>query len=200
MTGSIIFDPLIPWPLLLAVAGLALGGVVLALWRGLSGWALRALGAIVVLAALAGPVYQEEDRAALSDIVILLEDQSASQQLGERPAQMAEAIESLETAIAGRANTELRRVQVENGVGDAGTEIMSALADALAEEPRARIAGIIALSDGRAHDLDRARVAELKAAGANILCWTIKSAAQEADARKVAQNVTFEGYLPQHPA
>ena len=51
-----------------------------------------------------------------------------------------------------------------------------------------------------AHDLDRARVAELKAAGANILCWTIKSAAQEADARKVAQNVTFEGYLPQHPA
>jgi glycerophosphoryl diester phosphodiesterase len=46
-----------------------------------------------------------------------------------------------------------------------------------------------------AHDLDRARVAELKAAGAAVLCWTIKSAAQEATAREVADNVTFEGYL-----
>lgn len=44
-------------------------------------------------------------------------------------------------------------------------------------------------------DLDRLRVADLKADGAHILCWTIKSAAQEAEARKVADNVTFEGYL-----
>jgi len=48
----------------------------------------------------------------------------------------------------------------------------------------------------QASDLTRPRVAELKAAGANILCWTIKSAAQEAEARKVAENVTFEGYVP----
>lgn len=44
-------------------------------------------------------------------------------------------------------------------------------------------------------DLPRPRVAELKAAGATILCWTIKSAAAEAEARKIAHNVTFEGYL-----
>lgn len=44
-------------------------------------------------------------------------------------------------------------------------------------------------------DLARLRVADLKADGAHILCWTIKSAAQEAEARKVADNVTFEGYL-----
>jgi glycerophosphoryl diester phosphodiesterase len=46
-----------------------------------------------------------------------------------------------------------------------------------------------------APDLARPRVADLKAGGAAILCWTIKSAAQEAEARKVADNVTFEGYL-----
>ncbi len=46
-----------------------------------------------------------------------------------------------------------------------------------------------------AADLDRPRVADLKAQGAAILCWTIKSAAQEAAARKIADNVTFEGYL-----
>lgn len=44
-------------------------------------------------------------------------------------------------------------------------------------------------------DLARARVADLKAAGANVLCWTIKSPEQEAEARKFADNVTFEGYL-----
>ena len=46
-----------------------------------------------------------------------------------------------------------------------------------------------------AADLDRARVAEIKQSGATILCWTIKSAAQEAEARKVVDNVTFEQYL-----
>jgi glycerophosphoryl diester phosphodiesterase len=47
-----------------------------------------------------------------------------------------------------------------------------------------------------AADLPRPRVAELKAQGAAILCWTIRSAAQEAAARQFADNVTFEGYLP----
>lgn len=49
-------------------------------------------------------------------------------------------------------------------------------------------------------DLARPRVAELKAQGARILCWTIRSAADEALARKVADNVTFEGYLAALPA
>jgi glycerophosphoryl diester phosphodiesterase len=47
-----------------------------------------------------------------------------------------------------------------------------------------------------AADLERHRVAEVKAQGAAILCWTIRSPAAEAKARKVAANVTFEGYLP----
>lgn len=49
-------------------------------------------------------------------------------------------------------------------------------------------------------DLARPRVADLKAQGAKILCWTIRSAADEALARKIADNVTFEGYLPPLPA
>jgi len=43
-------------------------------------------------------------------------------------------------------------------------------------------------------DLHRPRVAQLKAQGAAILCWTIKSAEAEATARQIAQNITFEGY------
>ncbi|MFA8440964.1 glycerophosphodiester phosphodiesterase family protein [Yoonia sp.] len=46
-----------------------------------------------------------------------------------------------------------------------------------------------------ATDLDRPRVAELKAQGASIFTWTIRSAAAEAEARRIVDNVTFEGYL-----
>ena len=49
-------------------------------------------------------------------------------------------------------------------------------------------------------DLGRPRVAELKAQGADILCWTVKSPAEEAQARKIAQNITFEQYLAPIPA
>ncbi|SDH91534.1 Glycerophosphoryl diester phosphodiesterase [Alloyangia pacifica] len=44
-------------------------------------------------------------------------------------------------------------------------------------------------------DLGTSRIAELKDAGAAILCWTIRTPEQEAQARKLAQNVTFEQYL-----
>ena len=49
-------------------------------------------------------------------------------------------------------------------------------------------------------DLERDRVAELKAQGADILCWTVKSPQEEAQARKIAQNITFEQYLAPFPA
>lgn len=49
-------------------------------------------------------------------------------------------------------------------------------------------------------DLDRPRVAFLKDAGADVLCWTVKSAEQEVEARKVAQNITFEQYLAKFDA
>ena len=45
-----------------------------------------------------------------------------------------------------------------------------------------------------ANDLDRPRVLALKSAGAAILCWTIRSRTEEFAARKVADNITFEGY------
>ncbi|WP_223425896.1 hypothetical protein [Tateyamaria pelophila] len=154
MTGTVLFDPLLPWPVLAILAVVVIGGVVLALMRGLSGWALRGLAGLVVLAALTGPAFQQEDRAPLTDIVILAEDQSASQRLTDRPAQTADAVAALTTALSAREGTEVRQVTVPDGEEDAGTRLMAAISDALAEEPRARIAGIIALSDGQVHDAD----------------------------------------------
>ena len=156
MTGQIIFDPLLPWAVLAVLGGIVVVAGLLALVRGLSGWPLRLLAGIVVLAALTGPGWQEEDRTPLSDIVLMLVDGSSSQALGDRAVRTVEAADRLETELAARANTEVRRIEVPDGEGDTGTQMMTALNEALAQEPRGRIAGIVALSDGRIHDMDRA--------------------------------------------
>lgn len=45
-------------------------------------------------------------------------------------------------------------------------------------------------------DLHNDAVTALKARGVPILCWTIKSPQEEAVARRIADNITFEGYFP----
>ena len=156
MTGEIVFDPLLPWLVWGFLAAVAAAACGVALWRGLSGWALRSIGAVIVLAALAGPTWQVEDRAPLSDIVLMIEDRSASQRLSDRAAQTDDAAEALANRLGARENTELRRLTVGDTEGDGGTRIMTALASALAEEPSARIAGIVVLSDGQVHDIELA--------------------------------------------
>ncbi|GHA59392.1 phosphodiesterase [Amylibacter ulvae] len=47
------------------------------------------------------------------------------------------------------------------------------------------------------NDLQSDAVAKIKGQGGAVFCWTVRSKAQEAEARKVAQNVTFEKYLAQ---
>ncbi|MHA6324835.1 glycerophosphodiester phosphodiesterase family protein [Roseivivax sp. CAU 1753] len=66
---------------------------------------------------------------------------------------------------------------------------------------RERLAGIPDLEDVGAafisHDrraLDMARVAQIREAGLPVLCWTVRSPEQEAEARRIAHNITFEGY------
>ena len=45
------------------------------------------------------------------------------------------------------------------------------------------------------HDLNSPQVARQKARGLNVLCWTVRSPEEEAQARQVAENVTFEWYM-----
>ncbi len=156
MTGSLILDPLLPMVLFYGVVGLAALALGLAIWRRLPGWWLRGLAGLALLAALANPAIQQEDREPLTDIVMLVVDQSASQRIGDRPAQNAAAIANVEAELARQPNTELRTVTLGDGEGDAGTTLMTALSEALAEEPQGRIAGIILVTDGRLHDIERA--------------------------------------------
>lgn len=153
---SIIFDPLLPRLFIYAAAGLSLAAVALAIWRRLPGWWLRALACLALLAALANPALQQEDREPLSDIVLVVVDESASQRLADRPAQNAAAVENIAAELTRLPNTEMRQVTLRDADGDLGTTLMTAVTEALAEEPQARVAGIVLISDGRLHDLERA--------------------------------------------
>ena len=115
MTRSIVFDPLVDWSLISALVIVALGLVGFALWRGLRGWPLRALAFAALGLGLANPALQEEQRKPLSDIVILVVDDSASQRLADRQSQTEAAIAGIRAEVAALENTELRVVRLGDG-------------------------------------------------------------------------------------
>jgi hypothetical protein len=153
---SVLFAPLLPWPLLWGLAGAALLLTGFAAWRGLSGWALRAGAMAVLLAALSGPSLQDETRAALGDYLLVVVDESASQDLSDRAAQSEAALTSLAAQVARIEQLELEVVRSGDSPDNRGTRLMSALARALAKLPRDRVAGAVLISDGQVHDLEAA--------------------------------------------
>lgn len=152
---DVIFDPLLAMPILWAAAAIVVAMLGFSIYRGLRGWWLRALAALVLIVALANPALQDEDRDPLSDIVVMVVDESASSRLSDRQSQASEATAALAQDLASR-NIELRQVLVPDGTGDAGTELMTALTETLSEEPASRIAGTILVTDGQLHDIERA--------------------------------------------
>ena len=152
MSRTVIFDPLVPLPLIWALAAIAVVMLAFAIWRGLRGWPLRGLAMLALGLALVNPSLQEENRKPLSDIILAVVDDSASQRLADRPAQTEAALSSLSAAVAALENTELHVIRFADGAKDAGSLAMTALAEAIAAEPRARIAGAVMITDGQVHD------------------------------------------------
>ena len=152
MSRTVIFDPLVPLPLIWALAALAVVMLAFAIWRGLRGWPLRGLAMLALGLALVNPSLQEENRKPLSDIILAVVDDSASQRLADRPAQTEAALSSLSAAVAALENTELHVIRFADGAKDAGSLAMTALAESIAAEPRARIAGAVMITDGQVHD------------------------------------------------
>ncbi len=154
MMTDIVIDPLLP---VLVLAGLA-GGIglllILGIWRGLVGWPTRLIAASVLLLALANPSLRQEDRSPLSDIVLLITDQTASQQIAERPGQIEQALASLKAQLAGFEDIEVKTVILADAPqeSDAGSLLMTALADAAAGVAHTRLAGAILVTDGQIHD------------------------------------------------
>ena len=149
----LLLDPLVGWVWLAglgAVAALIAAG---ALWRGagLGGW-LRAGAAAVLLAALANPSLQSEQRAALDDIVLVMADETASNRIAGRADQTQAAVAQITAQLAALGGIETRQIRLGDDPDDGGSRAMAALGQALADVPRARLAGVIVVGDGQVHD------------------------------------------------
>ncbi len=156
MFQSISFDPQLPLGLIAGLAGLAVLTLGLALWRGLTGWWLRALAAVVLLIALAGPALRQEDRTMVPNIVLVVSDDSASNHLANRSEQLASALAGIRARLDRLGQTmpiEVRDVHVTD-IGAEGTQLLTALNTAVSELPMDRIAGAILLTDGQIHDAE----------------------------------------------
>lgn len=149
--GNLAFDPLLPMPLIYI---LAVGIFVASLAAGagrLRSQFTRLTAGLFLLTGILNPQMVEEARESLPDTVILIEDRSDSMEFGGR----LEALDAMSANLkAELRNTEnLDTVIVNIPQNDDGTLLTSALSDALAAAPSGRLAGVIALSDGRTHDV-----------------------------------------------
>lgn len=149
--GQIVFDPLLPSILIWSAGAVAVLMVAAALWRGLAGWWLRALAGAVLIAALANPSLQSEERAPLQDIALVLVDDTASNRIGVRGTQSEAALDHL-TARLDSLEVETRVRRVPDSDDNKGTLLLSTLSEALADLPRDRLAGVFVISDGQLHD------------------------------------------------
>jgi hypothetical protein len=149
------FAPILPVWLLGALAVVAVLALGPALWRRARGVSWRALGFGLLLLALANPRLVQETRETRPDIALLVVDRSDSARIGDRAAQLEAARAALEARAAKLPELELRVVEVPEA-GNQGTRLFAAADRALADIPRARLAGVIALSDGQVHDVPTA--------------------------------------------
>jgi len=153
---NLAFSPLIPWPALWVLAAFAALCLIFSLWRGLPGWALRTLAALVLLGALAEPNLQQEQREALSDIVLVIVDRTESQTVSTRPEQITKAVDALLVKIGGLDGFTTKTVEVTNDTAkqDDGTHLISALISAANAVAQDRLAGAVLITDGQVHDAD----------------------------------------------
>ena len=139
------FLPRLPLWLILFFASLALIFLAYGLYQRARGIWWRALAVVVLLGALCNPRLLREERETRPDIAILAVDRSDSTQIADRAERIAAARAALEARAARLPALDLRVVEVPEA-GQRGTALFSALGAALADVPRARLAGVIALT------------------------------------------------------
>jgi hypothetical protein len=174
--AALRFDPTEPIWVLATLAALALLTIGFSAWRRARGTIWRCAAFAVLLLWLAGPRLVEETRETLPDIGLLVVDQTASMSVGDRTKLAETARAAIEAQAARLPGLELRVLTVPEH-GDNGTQLFSAIASALADIPRSRFAGTIAITDGQIHDIPSS------APGGAPLNVLIPAKAEETDRR-----------------
>lgn len=144
------WDPVLPWPWIIAlgiIAALALG---IYTWRRGGAPLSRALGVLLILIGLAQPQWVRERREPANDVVIVLVDQSESLALAGRLDAAQRAGQRIAEQLGREPGLDVRVRQARGGPD--GTMLAGALEDALADLNRSRVAGSILITEGQIAD------------------------------------------------
>ena len=155
MTG-ITFSSLVPMPILLSVLGFGIMLAGYALMRRSRAAGLRIIALVVLAAAVLDPRAAIENRTPLTDVAVVVIDESLSQQLDDRPARTTETIAGLREALEKLKATEVRTVRLTpdtaGGRSD-GTRLFETVSKATSDIPSSRLAGVVLITDGIIHDI-----------------------------------------------
>ena len=151
---SIAFSPFLPPWAIVALSAAALAITIVLVWRRVRGAWLRALAFALLILGLCDPNLVQENRRPLKDIVALVVDRSASQDIGERPGQTDKARDELKARLNALADVDLRVVETSRQESDTeGTKLFAALRGALSDASPERVGGAIMITDGDVHDI-----------------------------------------------
>jgi len=150
---DLTFDPVLPWPLIAALAGLLVVVLGLLVWQRIRGAALRALASALLVLALTNPVLQREEREPLPGVVALVVDESASQGLGDRTSQIEQVVAALKERLEALGEFQLREVRAADRPDGDGTALFSELTGLVDDVPPEQMAGAIFVTDGIVADV-----------------------------------------------
>jgi hypothetical protein len=151
---SLSFSPFVPWSVIAALSVAALLLVGFAIFSRRRGSWLRLAAFALLMLALANPAVVTLDRDKLNDVVAVVVDRSGSQLLADRKAQTERALADVQRQLAARPGTDVRVIDVEEADTDQdGTRLFETLQTRLGDVPPERMAGVIAITDGRVHDI-----------------------------------------------
>ena len=151
---QIHLDPLLPWVPIAAMAAIAAAILARRLLAGQMGAFLRLAILLTLVGALLNPSIRRELREYDTDIVILLDDRSASQEIGGRVAETDATLAELRDRLGQFDGIEIAASTLRNGQdGSAGKSLLlGKLKRTVAGLDEGRIAGAVLVTDGQVHD------------------------------------------------
>ncbi|HER20164.1 MAG TPA: hypothetical protein ENO14_03860, partial [Chromatiales bacterium] len=128
---NIVFAPLFPWLVMAILAAASLLALLPGALTRAPGTGYRLLAATAILLALANPSIVEEKREPLKDVAAVVVDDTPSQSVGDRQAQMAQALDDIREQLSRYEDTldvrELRLAHDSVAATAEGTRVVEPL-------------------------------------------------------------------------
>jgi hypothetical protein len=155
--SALDFAPFLPLWLIIVIALVGSALSYLSFKTSKSATLFRLLAVVFLLIGLLNPTFQHQETQALSDIALVITDQSTSQDLEKRKVQSEQAVAFFKQQQKLHRDLELRFITLAQASDEDvyGTQLIPTLRQAISGIDPKRFAGSILITDGQIHDADQ---------------------------------------------